>query len=78
MGIKGNFSWWMEKRNGEKIRTCLIISLGPEYVINVTELMGYVIFMVRVPRYGSFAIKVSRNDQKSKNHFEDLEVLSYS
>ena len=35
-------------------------------MINVTELMVDVVFMVRVPRYGSFAIKVSRGGQKSE------------
>ena len=40
-----------DKSNYSKIRIC---------VINVTKLMLDVVFMVRVPRYGSFAIKVTR------------------
>ena len=67
--VDGEEKW---RENQDYFRTCLIISLGPEYVINVTELMGYVIFMVRVPRYGSFAIKVSRSDQRSKIHFTEI------
>ena len=52
-----------------------------EFVINVTELMGNVVFMVRVPRHGSFAIKVSRGGQKSekKNLYRNfLEIQNYS
>ena len=44
------------------MRTSLIMA-RQEFVINVTELMGNVVFMVRVPRHGSFAIKVSRLDK---------------
>ena len=61
-GIKENFSRWLEKGNEENLldsRTGLKDSSNYSKiricVINVTQLMLDVVFMVRVPRYGSFS-----------------------